>query len=164
MPTLCSWFSSQATLRPEAFKLSCISCPSKIRSYHALTGSGVSCRSCGVTGRLPLLGKKLICPFVSRIAVWISFGSKYPATRACPKNSLTSIDARERFSLKIVPFSIKISARPLHTVRITMLRQAVKCTAQVTRPYTTISVTGRYHCSRFVASSAAMDPVVTAFK
>ena len=45
MPTLCSWPSSQLTLRPEAFRLSSISCPSRIRSYHALTGTGVSCNA-----------------------------------------------------------------------------------------------------------------------
>lgn len=164
MPTLCSWPSSQLTLRPEAFRLSSISCPSRIRSYHALTGSGVSCKSCGVTGRLPLLGKKLIWPFVSKMAVCISLGSKYPATRAWPKNSFKSMDARERFSLKMVPLSISTSDRPLHKLRIKILRQAVKCTTQVTSPYTTMAVTGRYHCSRFVASSAAIEPVVTAFR
>ena len=81
-----------------------------------------------------------------------------------PKNSFKSMDARERFSLKMVPLSINTSDRPLHKLRIKILRQAVKCTTQVTSPYTTMAVTGRYHCSRFVASSAAIEPVVTAFR
>lgn len=37
-----------------------------------------------------------------------------------------------------------------------MLRQAVKYTPRATSPYTTMAVTGRYHCSRFVDNSAAM--------
>ena len=80
-------------------KFSSISLPSNTRSYHLLAGSVWMARSCGVTGRLKLLGKKLIWPLVSSMAHCTSFKSKYPATLVCAKNSFRSILARSSSAL-----------------------------------------------------------------
>ena len=81
-----------------------------------------------------LAGRKLIWPLFSRMAVSISLGSKYPASRAWPRNSLRSMEARCRFALEMTPYFIRIMERPLQNVRMAILMQAVYSTARVTAP------------------------------
>ena len=69
------------------------------------------------------MGRKLIWPLVSSMALSISFRSKYPAILACARNSFKSILALVSSFLYIFPFSIRIMGLPDKNARAAMLLQ-----------------------------------------
>ena len=74
----------------------------------------------GVTGRLPLLGKKADLAVVSKMAVCISLGSKSRPRGLAQK--LVQINGRAgKILLKMVPLSINTSDRPPHKLRIKII-------------------------------------------